>query len=153
METDEFPLNLKNDAFWQPMQIVFSVHTRRLLRSNSQHGCRELKCNGVVRAVLAAGAAVPAFVGISDHRNTVLHVDDVERAIERAELAAIALALVDDGGHDLHSLSGGIGQTLETSGDTLLAIFAHGYQPAPVLVSFRMVGAVVVGDEARFLSR
>ena len=81
--------------------------------------------DGIVRAILATSAAVPAFIGISDHRNSVFHVDDVKRAIKSAEFAAIALALVDDGGHDVHSLSGVVVQALEAGGNTLLAIFTH----------------------------
>jgi hypothetical protein len=68
--------------------------------SNRQHRHRKLESNGIMRTVLATGTAVPAFVRILNHRYSIFHVDDVERAVESAKLATVALPFVDDGGHE-----------------------------------------------------
>src|SRR3990172_11951861 len=64
-----------------------------------EHRPRELETHRAARALLAAGAAVPALVRIAHHRQLAPHVDHVERAIQVAQLAAVAFRRVDHRRH------------------------------------------------------
>ena len=61
-----------------------------LLSSYAQHTQREGNVHRSGGTVLAAGAAVPALIGIADLRELLDHVDHVQRAVPVTEAATVA---------------------------------------------------------------
>ncbi len=71
---------------------------------HTQHAHREFDRNCTRRAVLAAGPAVPAFIGVTNVQHIIFQVKHVQRAVLIADATGIAFLVIDYRRHGLTPL-------------------------------------------------